>query len=501
MSEDIPAQSLSWRALSRRRVLGYSAAAAAAVVPVGAALTSGTASAAESAPAGELSGPVSRAYRYLDFVMDGYRKGDELRLLQSYNNESGLLTTAFAYDNALALIAYLARPTREHVRRAKIIGDAFRWIQANDERFTDGRIRQAYAAGPMLFYGGSPFFPGLVREDGKAAFLWPFGFSGSAVGDVAWVGLSLVHLYARTRERKYLDGAAALGNWIVTTSTSPHAFGGYVGGVQADGTTVQPWSSTEHNIDCFGLFRLLARFTGDGSWHAKAARARDFVTAMYNRTGRFFYTGTQAAAPDLINKDILPEDVNTWQFLALGERRFAGAIDWVADDLNTTDVGGVSVNSQLPGGYRVSGVTFSDQSKKLTGPVPNGGGRANDRDAVWFEGTAHLAAALLARDDRRSRGGGDCARARGYLQQIASAQATLGGGQTVGLTSDPNGGRLFDPAEGGTWTGSPLPAGGGVVAASSAFDTGFGFGYFQNQHVGATSWFLMAALGVNPYRV
>jgi len=37
-----------------------------------------------------------------------------------------------------------------------------------------------------------------------------------------------------------------------------------------------------------------------------------------------------------------------------------------------------------------------------------------------------------------------------------------------------------------------------VVAASSAFDTGFGFGYFQNQHVGATSWFIMAALGANP---
>ena len=60
---------------------------------------------------------------------------------------------------------------------------------------------------------------------------------------------------------------------------------------------------------------------------------------------------------------------------------------------------------------------------------------------------------------------------------------------------------LFDPGEGGSWTGTPLPAGCGVVAASSAFDTGFGFGYFPNQHVGATSWFLIAAGGVNPYRV
>jgi hypothetical protein len=110
---------------------------------------------------------------------------------------------------------------------------------------------------------------------------------------------------------------------------------------------------------------------------------------------------------------------------------------------------------------------------------------------VWLEGTGHLAAALWARNS-----GPDRDRARHHLAQVASVQARLGGGQTVGRTSGPNG--ALDPA--GTVTGSPLPAKSGIVAASSAFDTGFGFGYFQRQHVGATSWFLIAALGVNPYR-
>jgi hypothetical protein len=32
------------------------------------------------------------------------------------------------------------------------------------------------------------------------------------------------------------------------------------------------------------------------------------------------------------------------------------------------------------------------------------------------------------------------------------------------------------------------------------FDTGFAFGYFQRQHVGATAWFLMAAQNFNPYQ-
>ena len=75
----------------------------------------------------------------------------------------------------------------------------------------------------------------------------------------------------------------------------------------------------------------------------------------------------------------------------------------------------------------------------------------------------------------------------------------MGVGQTVGLTDDPNGGRLSDPCAGGTWTGTKLPRKSGIVAATSAFDTGFAFGYFQRQHVGATSWFLMAALDFNPF--
>jgi hypothetical protein len=80
------------------------------------------------------------------------------------------------------------------------------------------------------------------------------------------------------------------------------------------------------------------------------------------------------------------------------------------------------------------------------------------------------------------------------------AQEQIGAGQTVGRTSDPAGGRLSNPGEGGTWIGTPLPARSGIVAATSAFDTGFAFGYFQRQHVGATAWFLMAAQNFNPYR-
>lgn len=481
---------------SRRRLMALSAGAvtAAAVGQLGPPVVASAHGGRTRVVDRRLAGPVGRAYDYLDVVMDAYGQTDDLRLLQSYHNESGLMTAAFIYDNSLAAIAYLSRSTPADVRRAKLIGDTLLWIQANDESFSDGRVRQAYAAGPMVFYGGSPDFPGLERADGKAAFLWPFGFSGSSVGDLAWAALALAQLYGHTRDRRYLDGAVALGDWI-RGRRSPHRFGGFHGGVQGDGVTAQRWCSTEHNIDVYALFHLLAGYTKDRSWWHDAKVAREFVRSMWNRHGGHFWTGTQGAGPnddpDEINMAVLPEDVNTWAFLSLGEGRFSRGIDWNAANLANTDGG---PESQLPEGVRISGVTFSDQSKVLTGPVPNSD-RLNDRTAVWLEGNGHMAAALLDRSRQ-----GDRERAVRYLLEAVKAQEILGAGQTIGLTTDPINGRLSNPGEGGTWTGSPLPERSGIVAATSAFDTGFGFGYFQHQHVGATSWFLMAAQSVNPYQ-
>ena len=45
-----------------------------------------------------------------------------------------------------------------------------------------------------------------------------------------------------------------------------------------------------------------------------------------------------------------------------------------------------------------------------------------------------------------------------------------------------------------TWTGTKLPKMSCIEASTSAFATGFAFGYLQRQHVGATSWSVMTAL-------
>ena len=478
--------------VSRRRLLTLPAAAAAATVAAGV-LPADPASASSDRPRHlvdpELSGPVARAYRYLDVVQDAYLKGAEPRLLQSYNNESGLMTAGFVYDNALAVLAYLANPTVANVRRARLIGDAFLWIQANDEAYSDGRVRQAYATGPMQFYGGGAYFPGLKREDGKAAFLWPFGFGGSSVGDMAWTAQALAQLYVDTRIKKYLDGAVALGSWIAERE-SEYAHGGYHGGVQADGVTPQRWTSTEHNIDAFALFTLLAKLTRDRRWTARANVAATFVRHMWNPVDRFLWTGTLGGNPgedpNAVNTGNIPEDVQTWSVLGMGDKRYDASLDWVTGNLWNSDGG---VQTQLPVGVRVSGVTYSSQAKSLTGTI-SGGDVPNHRDAVWLEGNGHAALALLAR-----KGTGDRGIAKRLLSETVVAQRKVGAGQTVGLTTDPQDGRLSE----GNWTGTALPDKSGIVAATSAFDTGFAFSYFQRQHVGATSWFLMAAQNFNPY--
>ena len=49
--------------------------------------------------------------------------------------------------------------------------------------------------------------------------------------------------------------------------------------------------------------------------------------------------------------------------------------------------------------------------------------------------------------------------------------------------------------------GKPIPQGEGLVAATSTLDTGFGYTYGPSLHIGATGWYLLGALGANPFQL
>lgn len=455
-------------ALSRRSLIGAGigiSATGLTAVGAGPALAAGS-SGTRPAPA------PARGYAFLAAAMDAYPDQGGVRLAQSYTDQAGLFSTAFTYDNALAILAHLAARTGEGLTRAKALGDALLHAQLHDPAYDDGRLRQAYNVGPYTFYDGSPQPDGFVRPDGTVNVGTQFGFTGTAVGDMAWAGIALSALARRTGARRFLTGAVRIGEWIERTGRTDEPLGGYKFGV--DGANQKlPFTSTEHNTDLICLFGRLARLTGDRVWLERRARAEAFVQRMWEPSGGFFYTGTNDGVT--VNKSPIPEDTQTWTHLALGSRRYSRSLDWASAELAVLDHSG-RTNSTVPAGQSYEGVTFSSASLLANEDAPIAAGQPKpDRNGVWFEGTAHLALALRERGAR-----GDEARARRLLASTEQAQDLLGGDQTVG--------------------GRALPERSGVVSASSPLDTGFGFGYYPYRHTGATAWYLMAAARFNPLR-
>ncbi len=369
---------------------------------------------------------VSAGYEFLDEMMDRYASGPELRLVQSYSGgtlERQGVDDSFTYDDALIIDALLARGEPEDLARAQILGQSLLYVQEHDPA-GDGRIRAAYAPTPLAS-------PADVSATDAT----------SDVGNMAWVGQALVHLYERTGTPVFLAGARELARWIQTEAYDERGAGGYTGGEEADGTRIA-WKSTEHNIDLYAFFSLLAAAGGEVGWGQAAAHARDFVEAMWvppkgkkHGDGMFWVgTGEDGVTP---NRGLQVEDVNSWSYLALRDGAFASSLDWVAKYLAVSKKG-------------FSGVSFCRRSRK----------------GVWFEGTAHIADALLARG-----GPGDEEAAERYLSDIEHAQLA-----------------------------GPNNDGKGIIAASrDGVGDCEGEAYFASLHTGATAWYLLAAQGVDPF--
>jgi hypothetical protein len=396
------------------------AAAAAAIASLALGVTAaGTASGA-SLPASARITPASsaNAYRFLDQMMDKYATGSTVRLVQSFvpDPAMGAFTDSVTYDDALVIDAFLARGTADDVARAEVIGNALLYVQAHDAKH-DGRIRAAYAPTPLTS-------PSAVKATDAT----------SDVGNMAWVGQALVQLYAKTGVSSYLSGATGVADWIQTNAHDTRGAGGYTGGYS--GSKKILWKSTEHNIDLYGFFTMLATETGDNTWTARANLAKTFVYAMWDSKNSKYWVGTGTNGVTL-NTDFLPEDVNSWSYLAFKDPAHAASIDWDVSHLAASD-----------GSF--AGVSFA----------------SCDTSKVWFEGTAHLAAALALRN-----GSGDAAKAQAYLNSIQLAQTT-----------------------------APHNNGLGIVAAShdrlSDCDSDF---YYAAPHTGATSWYLLAGTETDPF--
>ena len=403
---------------SRRSVV--TGAALAAALAVSASSTAGAAPKKTSTPTAPTAAAVSRAYDFLATSFDRYGSGSTLRLPQSYTGgrlgAQGFVSS-FTYDDALVVLAWLARGKPEDLVRARVLADTLLALQDADP-IGDGRVRAAYQPAPLLTAQGAHI-----------------GSPAANTGNQAWLGLALARLFARTGERRYLDGALRLARWIqATTFDGVRGPQGYTGGRSGDDTAL-PYKATEHNIDVGAFFAMLAATTGDAAWAGRSRTAIAFVAAMQDPTAGHLWTGTGADGSTV--RSPVPADVQSWAYLATGDRRYARAVTWATQHLAATDAG-------------FSGIASSTA----------------DTSAVWFEGTAHLALALRARG-----AAGDDARWRSLLATLERVQATAVDGD-----------------------------GRGVVAASrDGAATGFGEAHSATLHTGTTAWYLLAATGVNPF--
>lgn len=370
---------------------------------------------------------LQNAYSFLNQMMDRYQTGSTPRLVQSFTG--GILgaqdfTDSETYDDALVVEAYVAEGGPTGLGRAEAIANALLLVQMHDPAH-DGRIRVAYAPSGLVTY----------NKRGKERVQVRIRDKTSDVGNMAWVGMALVDLYGATGGAQYLGGAEDIADWVVSHCYDTRGSGGFTGGDSANGKRIT-WKSTEHNIDLYGLFTMLATATGNAKWTVDASWAKRFVTAMWNSTSGSFWVGTtgNGVTP---NTSEQPEDVNSWSYLALQNPLYERSVSW--------DVENLSVSS---GGF--NGVSFC----------------LGDKTGVWFEGTAHLADALEVRNSP-----GDAAVASQYLTDIEYAQ-----------TSGPNTDGL------------------GIIAASkNGLSDCDGDSYDASLHIGATAWYILASLHIDPF--
>jgi hypothetical protein len=216
-------------------------------------------------------------------------------LVQSGPNQSDFDRTqanaAYMYDNALAGLLLLAAGYPDD---ARWIGEALAIAQNNDRCFNDGRLRNAYQAGPMTRPAKLPGWwdanAGHWDED-------PYQV-GSETGPVAWAMLLWAALGIHA-------AANAAGDWLdAQLRTTSGYYGGFYG-FDKDQLKLT-WQSTEQNTDLYAVFSKLGRAEDAG--HAAA-----FVRGMFDAKSGLFNAGT---APDGTTNTLLAADAGIWPYLA-----------------------------------------------------------------------------------------------------------------------------------------------------------------------------------------
>ncbi len=375
-------------------------------------------------------------------VTDAHGDATSPLLLSSYRTDQpiagvpelspSLANVAFVYDNALAGIALLACGDTASARR---IADAVVLAVERDAQYPDGRVRNAYRAGPLA--DGKPVLSGYW-DAGRNQWIADAYQVSTATGNVAWAALLLLNVDRVAPSPRYTDAAARLLAWTEQRTRATIAPDGYQGGWYGWGTAdsaqkAQTWKSTEHNIDIAMAAAWAARGSARPEQARQAGVALAFVSRMWSATEQRFYIGTKEDGATIATTGS-GLDAQLWPLLAAppGQCAWRGGLAWVER------------NHRFGDGYG-----FSQQP-----------------DGIWTEGSAQAAATLVA-----VKGSAPEA-----LWQLLASQRAANG--------------LYHA------TPSPRIATGLAIGPDSV---GADFFYYRWPHLGATAWIALAATGWNPF--
>jgi hypothetical protein len=357
------------------------------------------------------------------------RQNPHTGLVMSFEGDKDIASWAFLYDQALLIQVYTY--FSDYARARKVL-DFF----AHDAKRENGWFLNAY----------------YVEDGSPAEFVLHCGPN-------IWLGLSIVQYTQLTGDRQYLRTAEQIAQNIIDLQKSDADYG-IRGGPQ------MTWYSTEHHLDAYALYKMLAKVTGSHKYEEAAEKTLGWlVRHTYDRQDLPVKRGK--------GDSTIATDTYAWSIAAIGPEKLNSLgmdPDKIMEFAEENCM--VEVNFIRPGGQvvKIQGFDFAPQAHVSRGGV------------VSSEWTAQMVVSFkIMADYHLKKGEKDKAavyqgKADNYLGQLSKM-----------IISSP----------------SPSGQGEGCLpyATQDYVDTGHGWMTPKGKHTGSvsgTAYTILAYYGINP---
>jgi hypothetical protein len=350
-------------------------------------------------------------------------------LVSSFEGDKEIANWSFTYDLALLVQAYTQFSDFD---RAKRILDFF----AHQAKRENGWFLNAY-----------------YSDDGSVA-----EFTAHS-GPNLWVGLSIMQYMQSTKDKSYLDLAENIAAAIINLQNED-AGGGIRGGPREE------WYSTEHNLDAYAFFNMLARVTGKTIYAQAAAKAINWiVNNTYDRKDLPVKRGK--------GDSTIATDTYAWSIAAIGPQKLLALgmdpdkiLEFVEENCSV-EVNFLRANAQS---VKIKGFDFAPQRHTARGGV------VSSEWTAQMVVTYKIMEGFYLKKGDRIKAANYGAKARMYLSEL---------GNMI----------ISSPSASGQGQGC-LP-----YATQDQVDTGHGWLTPKGSHTGSvsgTSYALFAFYGFNP---